>query len=534
MALPARYRGPVALIYRFAREADDIADEGEANAETRLRELQHYGDSLRDIEAQRPPAIAWFSELGAVIRTHRLPFEPFHDLLSAFSQDVTRTRYARYEEVLDYCRRSANPVGRLLLALYGADNAANRRWSDAICTGLQLVNFLQDIAVDYQKGRIYLALDELADAGLTPDDIARGRNDARWEGFMKQQVARTRALLVSGTPLGRVMRGRLGFEMRMIISGGARILDKIDAVHGDVFRARPVLKWHDWPPLVTRALRTDMNPHEYCQQKAAQSGSSFYYSFLFLPEDRRRAITALYAFCREVDDVVDEVTEPTVARAKLGWWSQEIERVYRGGAQHPVALALADIVKPFGLEEDRLHEIIAGMFMDLDHQRYATYEGLKHYCHHVAGVVGVLSAKIFGYQNPLTLEYAEDLGLAFQLTNIIRDVGEDARRNRIYLPLDELTRFGVTETDILGARETDGFKRLMAFQIDRALRLYDSAFAKLSREDRKAQRPGIVMAAIYRTLLKEIADGGCRVLTQRTALTPVRKLWIAWRTWIRG
>jgi squalene synthase HpnC len=254
MALPARYRRPVALIYRFAREADDIADEGEATAEARLRELQRYGDSLRDLEAQRPPAIAWFSELGTVIRTHRLPFEPFHDLLSAFSQDVTRTRYARYEEVLDYCRRSANPVGRLLLALYGTDNAANRRSSDAICTALQLINFLQDVAVDYQKGRIYLALDELANADLTPDDIARGRNDARWGRFMKQQVARTRALLLSGTPLGRVMRGRLGFEMRMIISGGARILDKIDAVHGDVFRQRPVLKWHDWPLLVARAL----------------------------------------------------------------------------------------------------------------------------------------------------------------------------------------------------------------------------------------------------------------------------------------
>jgi len=277
-----------------------------------------------------------------------------------------------------------------------------------------------------------------------------------------------------------------------------------------------------------------MNPHEYCQQRAAQSGSSFYYSFLFLPEARRRAITALYAFCREVDDVVDEVTDPGVARTKLGWWSAEIERAYRGGAQHPVALALADVVKPFDLEEDRLHEIVAGMFMDLDHQRYADFAGLRHYCHHVAGVVGVLSAKIFGYQDARTLDYAEELGLAFQLTNIIRDVGEDARRNRIYLPLAELAEYGVAEADILQARETDGFRRLMAFQIERALRLYDSAFAKLPAVDRKAQRPGIVMAAIYRTLLKEIAEDGCRVLTQRTALTPVRKLWIAWRTWLRG
>ncbi len=277
-----------------------------------------------------------------------------------------------------------------------------------------------------------------------------------------------------------------------------------------------------------------MNPHDYCQQKAAQSGSSFYYSFLFLPEERRRAITALYAFCREVDDVVDEVSDPAVARAKLGWWSGEIERVFRGGAQHPVALALADVVGPFGIEEDRLHEIVAGMFMDLDHPRYADFAGLKHYCHHVAGVVGLLSAKIFGYRDERTLEYAEELGLAFQLTNIIRDVGEDARRDRIYLPRTELEEYGVTEADIIHARETDDFKRLMAFQIARALAHYDSAFAMLPDIDRKTQRPGIVMAAIYRTLLKEIADDGCHVLTRRTALTPVRKLWIAWRTWMRG
>ena len=254
IALPARYRRPVALIYRFAREADDIADEGHATAEDRLRHLRQYSDSLRDLEAQRLPAIAWFSDLGAAIRAYHLPFEPFHDLLSAFSQDVTCTRYSRYEDVRDYCERSANPVGRLLLALYGADDSENRCSSDAICTALQLINFLQDVGVDYEKGRIYLALDELAEAGLTPDDIARGRNDARWEAFMKQQVARARALLVSGTGLGRVMRGRLGFEMRTIISGGARILDKIDAVRGDVFHRRPVLKWHDWPLLVMRAL----------------------------------------------------------------------------------------------------------------------------------------------------------------------------------------------------------------------------------------------------------------------------------------
>jgi phytoene synthase len=276
----------------------------------------------------------------------------------------------------------------------------------------------------------------------------------------------------------------------------------------------------------------DMDPHQYCQQKAAQSGSSFYYSFLFLPPERRRAITALYAFCREVDDVVDEVREPAVAHAKLAWWSEEVARIYAGDAQHPVARALADVVGPYGIKEDQLREIVAGMFMDLDHQRYTDFEALRHYCHHVAGVVGVLSAQIFGYQDSRTLEYAEELGLAFQLTNIIRDVGEDARRNRIYLPLDELARFGVAQGDILAARETEHFQQLMRFQIERALGAYDSAFAHLPAVDRRAQRPGIVMAAIYRTVLDEIRADGCHVLTQQTSLTPIRKLWIAWKTWI--
>jgi len=255
LALPARFRAPVALIYRFAREADDIADEGDAPPDERLRRLAAYRASLDDIESERPPGIQWFGDLAATIRAHKLPMQPFHDLLSAFEQDVTRTRYARFSEVLDYCRRSANPVGRLLLVLYGADTEENHRYSDAVCTALQLINFLQDVALDYAKGRVYLSVDELGQAGLTPGDIARGRHDETWAAFMKQQVERARKLLGSGAPLGRAMPGRLGFEMRMIIAGGARILDKIDAAHGDVFSRRPVLKWHDWPMIALRTLK---------------------------------------------------------------------------------------------------------------------------------------------------------------------------------------------------------------------------------------------------------------------------------------
>ena len=274
-----------------------------------------------------------------------------------------------------------------------------------------------------------------------------------------------------------------------------------------------------------------MTPDEYCRQKAAQSGSSFYYSFLFLPPDRRRAITALYAFCREVDDAVDEPSDPAAARAALQWWRGEVAQLFLGKPQHPVTRALAPWISPFAIAEARLSEIMDGLEMDLTQTRYLDFTGLKLYCHRVAGVVGELAAGIFGYRNARTLEYADRLGLAFQLTNIIRDVGEDARKNRVYLPADEIKEFGVTTADIIDARHTENFARLMRFQADRARRCYDEALSLLPAEDRQTQRPGLVMAAIYRTLLDEIADDDFQVLRQRVALTPVRKLWIAWRTW---
>jgi len=274
-----------------------------------------------------------------------------------------------------------------------------------------------------------------------------------------------------------------------------------------------------------------MTPDEYCQSKAAQSGSSFYYSFLFLPQDRRRAITALYAFCREVDDAVDEPSDASAAQAALLWWRGEVARLYAGNPQHPVARALAPWTGTFNIGEAQLNEIMDGLQMDLTQTRYLDFAALKIYCHRVAGVVGELAAGIFGYRNAKTLEYADRLGLAFQLTNIIRDVGEDARKNRVYLPVDELREFGVTAADVLNARHTEGFARLMRFQAERARRCYDEALALLPPEDRRAQRPGLVMAAIYRTLLDEIAEDDFQVLKQRIALTPVRKLWIAWRTW---
>jgi len=277
-----------------------------------------------------------------------------------------------------------------------------------------------------------------------------------------------------------------------------------------------------------------MSPDTYCQEKAAQSGSSFYYSFLFLPQERRRAITALYAFCREVDDTVDDCTDAAVARNKLQWWRKEITAMLNGSPTHPVTLALQPHMTSYALDGKHLLAIVDGMEMDLDQTRYLDYPGLQRYCWHVAGVVGILSASIFGVTQPRTLQFAEKLGLAFQLTNIIRDVGEDARKGRIYLPVNELQQFNVTAADILNARHSENFEKLMRFQVARAQAAYDEAFALLPAADRRAQRPGLMMAAIYRTLLTEIERDGYHVLNQRISLTPIRKLWLAWKTYVRG
>lgn len=275
-----------------------------------------------------------------------------------------------------------------------------------------------------------------------------------------------------------------------------------------------------------------MDPHQYCQTRVTRSGSNFYYSFVLLPRETRRAITAFYALCRELDDVVDECREAQVAAVKLAWWRSEIERMAQGKSQHPVTRALFDTPQGRSLPQALLLEIVDGMAMDLTLPRYAVFATLQLYCHRVAGVVGELAAQIFGYLNPATRVYANNLGLAFQLTNIIRDVGEDARRGRIYLPQDEMQQFGVFETDVLQARSTPAFQSLMEFQFQRADDLYAKALDELPAEDRKAQRPGLVMAAIYRALLREIRLANFPVLHARVSLTPVRKIWLASKTWL--
>ena len=277
-----------------------------------------------------------------------------------------------------------------------------------------------------------------------------------------------------------------------------------------------------------------MTPEQYVQDRVARSGSSFYYAFLFLTPPRRAAITAFYAYCREVDDVVDEVSDPTIAATKLTWWKQEVATSFAGRPSHPAMKALMPHVAAYGIEPAHLNAVIEGCEMDLQQSRFPDYAALQRYCHLVAGVVGEVASNIFGRTEPATIGYAHALGLAMQLTNIIRDVGDDARRGRIYLPVAELQQFDVKAQEILNRGYSERFTALMKFQAARAHRAYDDAYAQLGNADRRAQKPGLMMGNIYRALLREIEAADFQVLHQRIALTPLRKLWIAMRTNWRG
>ncbi len=277
-----------------------------------------------------------------------------------------------------------------------------------------------------------------------------------------------------------------------------------------------------------------MTPEQYVQQKAAASGSSFYYAFLFLPRERRAAITAFYAFCREVDDVVDEISDAQVAQTKLAWWRREVHSAFAGQPSHPVMQALMPLAPVYDITAAHLEAVIEGCQMDLTQSRYLDLPDLSRYCHLVAGIVGEVAARIFGQTQEATTAYAHKMGLAFQLTNIIRDVGEDALRGRIYLPISELQQFDVKAHELIKRQYSERFTALMAFQTERALALYDEALALLPPEDRRAQKPGLMMASIYRTLLREIQADGYQVLHQRVSLTPLRKFWLAWKTQALG
>ncbi|HVS27594.1 MAG TPA: presqualene diphosphate synthase HpnD [Burkholderiales bacterium] len=275
-----------------------------------------------------------------------------------------------------------------------------------------------------------------------------------------------------------------------------------------------------------------MTPDEYCHDKAASSGSSFYYSVLFLPKDTRRALTALFACFREIQEIAHECTDPAVAKIKLQWWRQELAAAFSKQARHPITQALLPSTRQFGLPPDEFLKIIDGVETGLAQTRHPDFASLKAYCRSTHGVAERLAARILGVHHPNTLKCAQELGLAFGLTDVILNVRDDARRNRILLPQDELARFGVTVADLLNLRETEGFKKMIEFAIDRAESCYNRAISEFPAAERKAQRGRLALAAINRALLREIRKDGCRILRRRVDLTPIRKLWLAWMAWM--
>jgi phytoene synthase len=521
--LPRRLRQPLAALYAFARVADDVADEGDASAADRLAQLDAWEaqlDACYAGQASHPVFVA----LADTTRRFAIPIEPFRRLLTAFRRDAAFVPFASDAESLAYCRHSAAPVGHLVLALFGSHDAGRQALADRICIGLQLANFLQDVGVDAARGRVYLPLDRLRAHGLTPSSL---RDGAALRALLRAEVARARAMLLEGLPLADQVTARLGREVRLFAWGGLAILAHIEAQGFDVFHHRPTVPRGERATLVLRALLRHAPPphvltppppppplparrdreledaYAYCAEVTRHSSSNFFYAFQLLPPARRAALCAVYAFCRFVDDIADDAQERDPA-ALLGRWRDELGLVYRGAPTHPIGRALADAARRFPLAEAHFADLIRGVELDLTRRRYASFDELHEYCYLVASTVGLLCIEIFGHRHPSARDYATDLGVAFQLTNILRDVTEDAARGRIYLPLEDLRRFDCAESDLLGGRYSPRVGALLAFECGRARAYYLRAGGALAAEDRAALAPAEAMRLIYQRLLRRI------------------------------
>ncbi len=558
--LPRRLRQHIAAIYAFARVADDFADEGSVPAAERHRRLGEWDRALGACyrgHAQHPIFVA----LGHTARTFDIPIEPFRRLLDAFRQDVDFRRFATFDDLRDYCLRSADPVGHLILYLFGYRDVERQALSDQICSGLQLANFWQDIAIDAAKGRLYVPLDDLGRFDCTADDVLQGRMTPNVHRLLVFEVERARQMLTDGLALAERVERRLGREVQLFAWGGLAILDRIAAQDYDVFGARPTLSKSDKGRLVWRALvggrlaaesaamrapvaseppgasvstaASADRAYAYCQEITRRSASNFYYAFRLLPEARRAALYAVYAFCRFVDDVADDDGRRDPA-SLLARWREELAAVYDGQPSHPIGRALADAAQRYPLEQRHFLDLIRGVEMDLTRRRYRTFEELYEYCYLVASTVGLLCVEIFGYQNPTARDYAVDLGIAFQLTNILRDVPEDARRGRIYLPLEDLGRFDCTESDLLAGAYSPRVGALMAFECGRARAYYLRARGALARQDRGSMVAAEAMRLIYERLLDRIESRRFDVFGAKVTLPQYEKVTLALAAWGRS
>jgi squalene synthase HpnC/squalene synthase HpnD len=548
--LPRPLRQHLAAVYAFARTADDVADEGNDAPAVRLARLDAIEAALEDAYTGRP-AGPIFIALADTVRTFGIPVEPFRRLLHAFRRDVEWREIGTDDELLRYCEGSANPVGHLVLYLFGYRDAARQALADRVCTGLQLANFWQDLAQDVARGRVYLPTATLVRFGGDRAAIARGEDAPALRRCLAAEVERARNLLIEGTALAGMVEPRLAREVRMFAAGGLAILGKIAALDYDMLRHRPKLSRREQarvvlgtvlplPPPVPRREPTSLGyttalreATEYCHAVTQRSSSNFAYAFRLMAPERRAALEAVYAFCRFIDDVADDADRQNPAEL-LSRWRDELDRVYDGQPTHQIGIALADAVRRFPLGRQHFLDLITGVETDLCQTRYESFADLRQYCYRVASTVGLLCIEIFGYRQPTARDYAVDLGIAFQLTNILRDVMEDAQRGRIYLPLEDLRTFEVDEAALLAGAFTPRLGALMAFECGRARAFYLRAQGALAAEDRGPLAPAEAMRSIYTRLLGRIEARHFDVFGARVTLPAYEKVGLALAAWGRA
>ena len=558
-------------VYAYCRWADDLGDEVPDGS--RALELLHWWEHELDACYEGKPSHAVFVALRETIVAKDIPKKPFADLLKAFRQDQTTKRYSNWDEVIGYCVNSANPVGRLVLYLCGYRDEERQKLSDATCTALQLANFWQDVSRDLDIGRIYIPLDASTAQGLSESDIVERRFDERYVRLMRDLIARTRELFAEGRPLSKIVDGRLSVDLEMFSRGGLAVLDAIEAMGYDTLHHRPAVSKLKQAGLLGRALVAHLagsNPgsnqresapavvgarlaapdgqlnlaesYEECHRVARASRSNFYYAFFLLPKPKRDGLAALYAFMRLVDDVADEGVDLTVKQRGLAKWRAALDGAVNGQEQlfdgtsaivSPVAAlggaaeilpALVDTMQRYKMPARYLHDLISGAEMDLTVQTYPTFDRLREYCYRVAGTVGLTCTHVFGFSDARAMDLAEKLGLAFQLTNIIRDVHEDYKLGRVYLPEEDLQRYGVSAEDFGRSEATLGVRELLRFESERAWQLYEEGSALLGLIDPDSRGALWLLVHTYSALLSRIESLDFAVFGERVRLPKAEKM----------
>jgi squalene synthase HpnC/squalene synthase HpnD len=556
-------------LYAYCRWADDLGDEI-SDPRRALELLDGWDQELRDCYAGRPSHPV-FVALRQTICACDIPIGPFSDLLVAFRQDQTVHRYPSWASMIGYCRYSANPVGRLVLYLCGYRDAHRQQLSDATCTALQLANFWQDVGRDLDKGRIYIPLETLAAHGLSEGDVIARRFDDRYVSLMKDLIARTRRLFEEGMPLARRVDSALRVDIEMFSRGGLAVLDSIEAIGYNTISQRPSIPKSKQLQLLMRAVFQrlfaqdskvvaklpvpeglaivpggclSVNPgkatleagsevsrsYAECRRVAKNAASNFYYAFFMLPPAKRDALCALYAFMRLVDDVSDTVGSEVDKKRGLVRWRAALDEAVAGDISgHPILPAFADTIARFHIPPRYFHDLISGAEMDLTVGHYSTFERLREYCYRVAGTVGLTCLHVFGYDDPHAPELAEKLGIAFQLTNILRDVPKDYEMGRIYLPEEDLEKFGVRPEELGRGPVTPAIRALFEFEIGRAWDFYREGVKLIPDVHSDARAALWALARIYSGLLRRIEQRGYDVFSERVRLSTPEKTGILLR-----